>query len=89
MKILAEMIRRAFVFTRIPCLGPSRRACCLGWGSTGDYAQAMAALLFVVSMSALLAGMTYYVREVNVALSSVRQEAADSRFMDFSTTQPD
>ena len=36
-------------------------------------------------MSALLAGMAYYAREVSVALSSVRQEAADSRFMDLST----
>jgi hypothetical protein len=43
----------------------------------------MAAVLFVISMIGLLAGMVYYIREVCVALSSVRDEVADSRFMDF------
>ena len=42
----------------------------------------MAALLFVISMIGLLTGMVYYVREVSMALSSVREEVADSRFMD-------
>jgi hypothetical protein len=30
----------------------------------------------------LLAGTWYYIREVTVALSAVRNEARDSRFMD-------
>jgi hypothetical protein len=42
----------------------------------------MAVTLFVISMSGLLVGMMYYVRAVGVALSSVREEVADSRFMD-------
>ena len=33
-------------------------------------------------MIALLAGVLYYIREVTVALSSVRQEAEDERFED-------
>ena len=82
----AEMIRRAFLFTVYSLLGTVATCLLLGLGLYWRYAQAMAALLFVVSMSALLAGMAYYAREVSVALSSVRQEAADSRFMDLSTT---
>jgi len=33
-------------------------------------------------MICLLAGTIYYIREVVVSLSSVRNEASDSRFMD-------
>ncbi len=84
----AEMIRRAFLFTVYSLLGTVTTCLLLGLGLHWRYAQAMAALLFVASMSALLAGMAYYAREVSVALSSVRQEAADSRFMDLSTTEP-
>src|ERR1035438_142833 len=40
------------------------------------------AILFVISMIGLLTGMIYYVREVSMALSSVREEVTDSRFMD-------
>jgi hypothetical protein len=36
----------------------------------------------VISMIGLLVGMMFYIREVSVALTSVREEAADSRFMD-------
>jgi hypothetical protein len=38
-------------------------------------------------MIALLAGVLYYIREVTVALSSVRQEAGDERF-EFPEPQP-
>ena len=36
-------------------------------------------------MICLLAGTLYYIREVTVALSSVHNEARDSRFMDLGT----
>ncbi len=39
-------------------------------------------------MIALLAGVLYYIREVTVALSSVRQEASDERF-GYPDPQPD
>jgi Protein of unknown function (DUF2721) len=78
----AEMIRRAFVSTVYSVLGTITTCLLLGLGLYWQYAQLMSALLFVISMIALLAGMTHYVREVSVALSSVREEAADSRFMD-------
>jgi len=73
------MIRRALVFTVYSLLGTITMCLLLGLGLCGHYAQAMAGHLFVVSTGALLAGTTYYVREVNVALGSVHQEAADSR----------
>jgi hypothetical protein len=44
-----------------------------------------AAIVFVVGLICLLAGTLYYIREVMVALSSVRQEATDLRFMDLGT----
>lgn len=39
-------------------------------------------ILFVLALFCLLAGTVYYIREVTVALSSVQEEARDSRFMD-------
>jgi hypothetical protein len=42
----------------------------------------MAVIVFVVAMICLLVASCYYLREVNVALSSVRDEARDARFMD-------
>jgi hypothetical protein len=42
----------------------------------------MAAVVFVVAMVSLFAAACYYLAEVNVALSSVRDEAHDARFMD-------
>jgi len=50
---------------------------------------AMAAVIvFVVAMICLLIGTLYYIREVMVALSSVRDEARDLGFMDLGT-QPE
>jgi disulfide bond formation protein DsbB len=45
-------------------------------------ARIIAAVLFVISMISLLTGTMHYIREVSLALSSVREESADSRFMD-------
>jgi len=46
----------------------------------------LAVILFVIAMFSLLGAACYYLREVNVALSSVREEATDSRFMDIAVT---
>jgi hypothetical protein len=78
----AEMIRKAFVLTLV-CLAGTIAACLLlGLGLYWQSAQILAAIVFVISIISLLAGTIYYLREVRVALSSVRDEAADSRFMD-------
>lgn len=78
----AEMIRRAFVFTLYSLTGTITTCLLLGLGLHWPRAQMIAAVLFVISTIALLTGMIYYTREVSLALTSVREEAADSRFMD-------
>ena len=78
----AEMIRRAFVLTLYCLIGTIAACLLLGAGLYWQWAEGAAAIVFVVSILGLLGGMVYYAREVQVALSSVREEAADSRFMD-------
>lgn len=78
----AEMIRKAFVSTLYSLLGTVTTCLLMGLGLYWRYAQVMAVVLFVISMMGLLAGIFHYVREVGVALSSVREEAADLQFMD-------
>ncbi len=57
----------------------------LGFGLYWQEAAVAAVVLFVLAMICLLARTFYYIREVVVALSSVRNEAGDSRFMDLGT----
>jgi hypothetical protein len=78
----AEMIRRAFVLTLYGLIGTIAACLLLGAGLYWQWAEGAAAIVFVLSILSLLAGMVYYAREVQVALSSVREEAADLRFMD-------
>lgn len=78
----AEMIRRAFVLTLYCLIGTIAACLLLGAGLYWQWAEAAAAMVFVISILSLLGGMIYYAREVQVALSSVRDEAVDSRFMD-------
>ena len=78
----AEMIRRAFVLTLYSLIGTIVTCLLLGAGLYWRWSEAAAAVVFVISVLSLLSGMVYYAGEVRVALSSVREEAADSRFMD-------
>ncbi|HEY2140115.1 MAG TPA: DUF2721 domain-containing protein [Chthoniobacterales bacterium] len=78
----AELIRRAFVLTLYSLLGTIAACLLLGAGLYWRWAEEAAAVVFVLAMLILLGGMIYYAREVRVALTSVREEAADSRFMD-------
>lgn len=78
----AEMIRRAFMLTLISLTGTIASCLLLGMGLYFADAELFAALTFTVSILALLLGSVYYLREVAVALTSVRDEAGDSRFMD-------
>jgi hypothetical protein len=79
----AEMIRRAFVLTLYGLIGTIAACLLVGAGLYWRGAEQAAVTVFVISILCLLWGMVYYAREVRVALSSVREEAADSRFMDF------
>jgi len=78
----AEMIRRAFVLTLYCLIGTIAACLLLGAGLYWQWAEDAAAIVFVASILSLLGGTVYYAREVQVALRSVREEAADSRFMD-------
>jgi uncharacterized protein DUF2721 len=76
----AEMIRRTFLLSLVALVGTLLSCLLLGFGLYWKLAALAAAAVFVAAMIALLAGVLYYIREVTVALSSVRQEARDERF---------
>lgn len=76
----AEMIRRTFLLSLIALVGTLLSCLFLGLGLYWKPAALAAAAVFVAAMIALLSGVLYYIREVTVALTSVRQEAADDRF---------
>jgi uncharacterized membrane protein YgcG len=78
----AEMIRRCFLLVFISLAGTITSCLLLGFGLYWKEAAVAAVVVFVLAMFCLLAGTFYYMREVTVALSSVRNEARDSRFMD-------
>lgn len=78
----AELIRRSFLLTLVSLFGITASCLLLGLGLYWKGAALAAAIVFVGAMICLLAGTSYYIREVTVALSSVQDEARDSRFMD-------
>lgn len=78
----AELIRKAFLLTLISLGGTITSCLLLGFGLYWKEAALMAVTVFVAAMIILLIGTFYYIREVTVALSSVQEEARDSRFMD-------
>jgi drug/metabolite transporter (DMT)-like permease len=82
----AEMIRRTFLLSLIALVGTLLSCLLLGFGLYWKPAALAAAAVFVAAMVALLAGVLYYIREVTVALSSVRQEAVDDRFASLEST---
>jgi len=71
----AERIRRACLYTLLSLSGTI--ACCLllGLGIYWGFARLLAVGVFVASILSLLVGTCYYVSEITVALSSVRDEA--------------
>jgi len=78
----ATMIRRCFLLVLTSLAGTITSCLLLGFGLYWQEAAVSAAVLFVLALICLLAGTFYYIREVTVALSSVYDEAGDSRFMD-------
>jgi hypothetical protein len=82
----AELIRRCFMLALISLAGTIASCLLLGCGLYWPQAAVMAVIVFVVAMICLLVAACYYLREVNVALSSVREEARDARFMDIAVS---
>lgn len=78
----AELIRRAFVLTLISLTGTISSCLLLGAGLYFKDAALIAVAIFILSILALLLASICYLQEVRVSLTSVRDEAADSRFMD-------
>ena len=78
----AEIIRRSFLMTLISLAGTITSCLLLGLGLYRNDAALAAVIVFVLALICLLVGTLYYIREVMVALSSVRDEARDLRFMD-------
>jgi len=78
----AEIIRRSFLFALISLAATITTCLLLGLGLYLKHAAIAAVIVFVSAMISLLIGTIYYLREVMAALSSVREEERDLRFMD-------
>jgi len=81
----AEKIRRCFVLCLTSLAGTITTCLLLGLGLYWHGAAVVAVFVFVAAMLCLLAGTIHYILEVTIALSSVRDEVRDSRFMDLGT----
>jgi hypothetical protein len=78
----AEMIRRCFLLALISLAGTIASCLLLGFGLFWTRAALVATVVFVIALICLFVATLYYIREVMVSLSSVRDEARDARFMD-------
>ncbi len=78
----AEIIRRCFLFALISLAGTIASCLLLGFGLYWKESAVVAVAVFVIALVTLLIATTFYIREVTVALSSVRDEVRDERFMD-------
>lgn len=78
----SEILRRGFLLVLVSLAGTIVTCLLLGLGIYWTQAAIAAVIVFVLSLICLLIGTVYYIREVLVALSSVRHEARDERFMD-------
>ena len=83
----AEMIRKCFLFSLISLCGTIATCLLLGFGLYWQNAALAAVVIFVSAMVCLLIATVFYIREVTVALSSVRDETNDTRFMDAATAK--
>ena len=82
----AELIRRCFLSALISLCAAIASCLLLGFGLYWTNAGVAAVIVFVAGMLCLLLAGVYYIREVMVSLSSVREEARDTRFMDIEVT---
>lgn len=78
----AEIIRRSFLFALVSLTAAIASCLLLGLGLYIRHMALAAVIVFVLALICLLIGTLYYLREVMAALSSVRDEERDLRFMD-------
>jgi drug/metabolite transporter (DMT)-like permease len=81
----AEIVRRCYLLVLCSLAGTIASCLLLGLGLYWTGAAVAAVIVFVLALISLLGGTIYYIREITVSLSSVRQEARDFRFMDLGT----
>ena len=78
----AERIRKAMLYRLLSLAGAIVSCLLLGLGLFWPHAQLLAVAVFVLAILSMLAGTLYYLAEILVALSSVRDEAKYFHFMD-------
>lgn len=78
----AEIIRQCFLSALISLAFSTASCLLLGLGLSFKEAAVAAAIAMVVALIFLLVAVVHYIREVRMALSSVRDEARDLQFMD-------
>lgn len=71
----AELIRKAMLLTLLCLAGTIFSCLLLGLGLYSELARLIAVGIFVASILSMLAGTCFYVAEIRIALSSVREEA--------------
>ena len=80
----AEMVRKAFLLVLFSLVGTIVSCLLLGLGLYWANAHVLAVAVFVAAILSMLVGAFFYLAEILVALSSVREEAKYFRFMDLS-----
>jgi hypothetical protein len=81
----AEMIRKCFLSALVSLAGSIAACFLFGIGLYVRDAAIGAAIVFVVALVFLFVAAIHHIREVRGALSPVREEARDLRFMDLGT----
>ena len=73
-ELRAEKIKHAFFFNLLGTIGIMITCLLLGLGLYVAEALIIAIILFVLSVLSMLVGMIFYISEVSIALSSVKEE---------------
>jgi hypothetical protein len=78
----AELIRKSMLLVLVSLIGTILCCLLLGLGLYWVAAQAIAVGIMVASILCMLGGTCYYVAEITIALSSVREESKYYHLMD-------
>lgn len=70
----AEKIKQAFFYVLLGTIGVMMTCLLLGLGLYAPEALVFAVILFVLSVLSMMVGLAFYIAEVSIALSSVKEE---------------
>ncbi len=82
----AETIRQCFLWSLVSLAGSVAACLLFGLGLYVPHAAMAAAIVFVFALLCLFVAVINYIREVRVALSSVREEVRDLNFIDLGSS---